>query len=97
MNLIITPKLRKALWIATLLLCFLFLICAIWQGYESYKSIANLTDEVITESDELIIEWLADYDNDLAVQEQSRKDIKEIEMRIEEIDRQYHVLMNNND
>jgi hypothetical protein len=79
-------KAIKGIKITAAILVIVSLLALAYGAYENYRFFKGLAAVPVSDStDEVIIEWLADYANDKALMEKSNKDIKETIERLEKL------------
>lgn len=86
MEIIITGKLLKFIIYTAIILtviALLFLGIGIYQNHKYFNEYVDMPINDDTTYSTIVIEWLADYENDIALQEQSQRDLVEIQKRLE--------------
>ena len=76
-------KLIKSIKIIAIIIATLFLISAIWFGWENLNHVRKSTNQLDESINNVIIEWSADYANDTALLQQIDEDLSAAQARLE--------------
>lgn len=79
-------KMIKGIRITAVILIVITILAFGIGGYYNYKFYKDIVSQpVVNEYDTVMAEWLSDYSNDVELQEQWRRDIKEAQIRLEKL------------
>jgi hypothetical protein len=85
----------KGIKITAVVLITLVVLAGLYGAYENCRYVKNFVLQPVTGEEETYVEWLDEYNNDIALQEQWQRDFAESKARLEKLGVEFDEEVNN--